>query len=67
MTELQEKVFNKAKENLQQYPWFSGICCDDMPSDDEIKENFDSAVTTIEMNTAYWDAPNFFDLTQDWE
>jgi len=60
LTKAQKDVMEKVRENLQDRPWFSGVCCDNFPTDKVCRENFDEAVTQVEMETAYWDAPNFW-------
>jgi hypothetical protein len=67
MTELQDKVFNAAKKRLEKFNWYKGICLNDFPNDSDIKEDFEDAVTQVMMETAYWDAPNFFNLDEEWE
>lgn len=62
LTELQEKVTTAAKERLKNYKWFRGVCIDELPSDKQISEDFDGAVTDVTMSTAMWDANDFFDL-----
>lgn len=56
LTELQETVANTAKARLYKEPWFRGVCIDEMPSDEEIKADFEGAVTTVMLDTAYHDA-----------
>ena len=56
----QKAVFDKALQELQKKEWFRGVCTDDFPNDLEIQEDFEGAVTRVVMNTAYYDAPDFF-------
>lgn len=60
LTESQQKVFNAAKKRLARKPWYRGVCCDDFPSDKECRENPEDAITAVEMQTALFDAPDFF-------
>jgi hypothetical protein len=59
-TESQQKVLDEARKRLAERPWFAGVCCDEFPSDQKCREDFDGAVTQLEMATAYWDAPDFW-------
>lgn len=65
LTPLQETVFEAAKAKLESEPWFQGVCIDDFPTDDDIRENFQWSVIQVEMQTAYWDAPNFMGMLRD--
>ena len=57
-TDLQEKVIAAAREQLWNEPWFRGVYCDDMPTDEDIEEDFAGAVCAVVMETCYWDEPN---------
>jgi hypothetical protein len=57
LSELQQRAVTAARARLQGKPWFSGVCLDNMPSDNEIREDFEGAVTQLAIDTAYWDAP----------
>ncbi len=59
LTELQQKVFDAARAELKGEPWFQGICMDDFPEDEEILEDFDSAVSAVIIETMFWDGPSF--------
>jgi hypothetical protein len=59
-TTLQQQVFEAAKVRLQGEPWYKGVCCDDFPTDHEIADNFDGAVSAVVSETAMWDDPDFF-------
>ncbi len=59
-SDKQQKVFDAAKAQLEQKPWFRGVCCNDFPSDNSIDENFDDAVNSVLFETAMWDDPEFF-------
>ena len=65
LTELQQRVFDEAKSQLEDEPWFKGICMDNFPEDVEISENFDDAVTGVVLETSMWDDPDFNNL--DWD
>ena len=60
LSELQLKVFEAVVEWGADKKWFRGVSMDDFPSDQEITEDFDGAVQQVCMNTAYYDAPDFF-------
>lgn len=62
LSEKQEAVRKKVEAELSQYYWFNKVCLDDFPTDEEIDENFQEAVDTVGIQTAYWDAPSIFDL-----
>jgi hypothetical protein len=64
LTELQQKVSDAAKEQLKEYKWFRGVCVNDFPSDQQISEDFEGAVTEVAMTTAMWDSNDFFDLNK---
>ncbi len=58
-TEKQQKVFDAAKNKLKDESWYSGICCDEFPEDEEIDKDFDEAVNSVCFLTAFYDDPNF--------
>lgn len=60
LTELQNKVFNEVLERLEDEPWFKGVCMDNFPEDDYIRDNFEDAVAEVETETAMWDDPDFY-------
>lgn len=60
LSDLQKKVFEEAKKRLIDKDWYSGVCLDNFPTDKAIKRSFEDAVCNVMMETAYWDAPNFF-------
>lgn len=69
---LQEQVIARARVLMTQFPWFKGgVCLDDLPTDEEIiQEGIEDGALRVVMDTAYWDAPNFFDPTSNeapWE
>lgn len=55
----QEAVFARAKEILEQKPWFKGVCMDNFPEECDI-ENIEDEATGIAFETAMWDDPNFY-------
>lgn len=59
-SDLQEKVITAAKEILQKYSWYSGVCVDNVPSDKEIELDFEEAVQGVVFETAMWDDPDFY-------
>lgn len=59
-TEKQEKVIEAVKAWGADKKWFRGVCTSNMPGDAAIDEDFDGAVLQLCMETAYWDAPNFW-------
>jgi hypothetical protein len=61
--EYREKVLAAAKAKLKDYPWFSGVCMDDV---DECYPDFEEGVNAAYCNTLVWDAPNMgFDLASN--
>lgn len=62
LTKQQQLVFEAAKARLSTEKWFSGVCCDDFPSDFECTYNFEDSVSCVCQQTAMWDDPNFWDI-----
>ena len=60
LTELQEEVIQQAKLEIQDRPWFKGVCLDQVSkmSDEEIRRSMIKAVQTVGLDTMYWDAPD---------
>ena len=60
LTELQEKVCDLARKQIEDKPWFQGICLDDIPSDKEILTmGLEESADQIALQTAYWDDDAF--------
>ncbi len=57
MTDSQKMVFEQARKKLEKKPWYSGVCCDNYPSDKECTENPSDAVASVIMETMMCDAP----------
>jgi hypothetical protein len=55
MTQNQKDVFNAAKIQLKNEPWFRGVCADNFPNDKECKEHFLNAVDSVVYETVKWD------------
>ena len=62
LTDAQRKVYEEAKKRLQTKDWFCGVCLDDFPTDKMCIEDFEGSVVQVELGTAYWDAPDIFNL-----
>lgn len=60
LSELQQRVFDAADGKFSSKPWYKGVCLDNFPSDEEIQEDFEGAVTSVYFETAMWDNPDFF-------
>jgi hypothetical protein len=62
-----QRVVSKAvKEQLGHYPWFVGVCMDDL--DQFFPGKLDEAIEYAYCETLYWDAPNHgFDITMNAE
>lgn len=56
LTEKQMKVIDAARFDLQNYPWFVGVCLDRIPTDEEIDQDFHKAVEAVVMDTMDYDA-----------
>lgn len=56
----QQQVVDEAKKRLSTNSWYSGVCLDQLPSEEECANDFEGAVTMLEMDTAYHDADDFF-------
>jgi len=61
MTPLQQEVVNRARERLKDKTWFRGLCLDGLWEDEDIqRDGVEAAATALAMETAMWDAPDFF-------
>lgn len=61
LTELQEEVVQLAKLDIQDRPWYTGVCLDQlvkMTDEDIQKMGVQRAVEIVILDTMYWDAPN---------
>lgn len=61
MKTKQQEAVNLAKEKLKDKPWFEGVCIDNLPTEEECKENLEDAVNSIVFETCMWDAPDFME------
>lgn len=58
LTPLQQQVFDKAKAWLEKEEWYTGVCMDNFPTDEEItKDGIDHAVERVYDETYMWDGP----------
>ena len=60
MTELQKMVVEKAREELKDEPWFTGVCIDllkEMSDEDIRRDGVEKAAEALVLDTMYWDAP----------
>lgn len=65
-TPLRDQVFVEATAELSQYSWFRGICCDNAPTEEDIKnDGVKYWVDSLVFETAMWDDPQFFDKFGD--
>lgn len=60
LTDAQKRVVNEARNRLKNLPWYSGICIDNLPTEEEISESFENAVLAVCAETAMYDSPDFF-------
>jgi hypothetical protein len=61
LTALQEEIAQLAKLELQDRPWYTGVCMDQLlkMSDKDIQEmGTKRAVDVVVLDTMYWDAPD---------
>ena len=61
LTDLQEEVVQLAKLEIQDRPWYTGVCLDQllkMTDEDIQKMGAQRAVGIVVLDTMYWDAPN---------
>jgi hypothetical protein len=57
LSNLQKEVISLARNRLEKYPWFMGVCLDNLPSDSEIEViGLDEAVNQVVDTTFLWDA-----------
>jgi hypothetical protein len=57
MTELQNKVFELAKQKLSKESWYKGVCMDNFPTDSQIIQfGTNAAADEVWFETAYWDS-----------
>ena len=56
-TKRQKAVIAKARRYLKAKPWYSGVCVDNLPSEQDCKKDPRAAVLSIIMETEYWDGP----------
>lgn len=56
----QQLVIDEARKRLSDNPWFIGVCLNNLPSEDDCANDFEGAVTALEMDTAFHDADDFF-------
>ena len=61
LSELQRKVFDAVIVWGDTKPWFRGVCMNNFPTDDYIKDNFDGAVSGVCLETAMWDDHTFYE------
>ena len=58
---VRERVVTAAHERMKSRSWFRGVCTDYL--DDFLRDcpegGFERAVDFVEMQTAYWDDPDF--------
>lgn len=59
----QQRVFDLAKKRLQEQPWYSGVCMDSFPSDEDIRQKgINACVQQVFDETSYWDGPTWSNI-----
>ncbi|GIK44943.1 MAG: hypothetical protein LC131_06735 [Anaerolineae bacterium] len=61
LSNLQQQVVTRAREMIGQKPWFRGLNLGNLPEDRDIEqEGVENTAVSLAMETAFWDAPDFF-------
>jgi hypothetical protein len=57
LTEKQQRLIKRVKDELKDEPWFKGVCLDNLPEDLDIdRDGEEPWVTQLIMDTFYWDS-----------
>ena len=58
----QKAAIQRAREQMQDQPWFRGVCLDKLPKNDRElkKQGFYNVVDALVCDTIYWDATGFY-------
>lgn len=65
LTKRQIRVFSHAKRWLKKKSWYRGVCMDNFPTDEEIKNDFRTSVFRVIVETQSWDNPNYYCRRED--
>lgn len=58
-SDLQQIVFNKARDAMKNENWYKGVCVDNFPSDADILRNgINESVSAVIFETELWDNPD---------
>jgi hypothetical protein len=65
LSPLQQQVVTEVEQQLGKKTWFKGVCMDHFPTDADIADNFDDAVSSVILETEMWDNHDLYSFSDD--